>query len=296
MATDRCSVDIVVAVCNEVENLPRFVDGLSTLQWPEGCDYRILFIEDSSTDGTRDKLRELADIHEEVDYVLLVRGHGQVAALLFGLKRSGGDCVIAMDVDGGHPVEVIPEMVGRFLGGADVVQGVRMPQNRRPPVRRLGAWTHNLATRVLTGVGLEKQNVYFRLLSKEAKSALTENTRWSRFLRLNFSAMKGKKIDFVPIHSADRAYGESKFTITRLVRLSLDGILAMMSPARMTFWAALGLTASVLVGLQVGWLPAILLVLTVLLSTARFVWLSRFEPDAPLEVRETSLTGATHAR
>jgi glycosyltransferase involved in cell wall biosynthesis len=119
-------VDIVVAVRNEELTIPRFIDEVRSLRLPEGVRTRILFVEDGSTDQTLDLLRSQSRHDPSIQYYSLTNPFGQVGALSMGLAHASGDAVIMMDVDGSHPVDILPEMIAEFLAGADIVQGVRL--------------------------------------------------------------------------------------------------------------------------------------------------------------------------
>src|SRR4030066_1172687 len=97
-------VDILVAVRNEEKNIPEFITKINELT-PENVDINIIFLEDGSSDGTVELLRNLSKNSNNVNYISFENKYGQYAALTFGLIVSKSDVVITMDVDGGHPIE-----------------------------------------------------------------------------------------------------------------------------------------------------------------------------------------------
>lgn len=145
-------IEVIVPVRNEEQSIPVFLEHVAALRFPNGVDLRVVFVEDSSTDGTRPLLKRLARENPAVGYYTLARGFGQGAAVSFGLSRSTAEAVIMMDVDGSHPIDVLPQMVREFLGGARVVQCVRRTIADRKGYRRFGATLFHSLARALTGV------------------------------------------------------------------------------------------------------------------------------------------------
>jgi glycosyltransferase involved in cell wall biosynthesis len=244
ISPEQTVVDVVVAVRSEERTLSRFIEEVEALSLPQSVSLRVLFVEDSSTDGTVEVLRRLAQTHQWVSYWKLEKGYGQVPPILFGLTRSTGDAVVMMDVDGGHPVSVLSEMIGRFLEGAAIVQAVRRPFLARSLLRRLGAALYSFGVLVAAGVDLRRQNVYFRLLSRDFKAHFLANRRWSRFLRIGCPDDCRPPYALVYFDSAPRLAGESKYTLGRLVKSAVEGTLSLMSARRAAAWGLLLLAAA----------------------------------------------------
>ena len=104
------SVDVLVAVRNEEKTIPGFINKLNELV-PNDIKLNIIFLEDGSSDGTVELLKDLSKKFNNVNYISLDNKYGQYAALTYGLSLSKADAVITMDVDGGHPIETAIEMI-----------------------------------------------------------------------------------------------------------------------------------------------------------------------------------------
>jgi glycosyltransferase involved in cell wall biosynthesis len=279
------SVDVIVAVRNEEQNLPIFVEKLFALAFPPDVDVKVVFIEDSSTDGTRPMLRRLASEDPRVGYYMLARGFGQGPAIVFGLSRSTADAMIMMDADGGHPLEVLPEMVRHYLDGARVVQCVRNTLVNRKAYRDIGAATFQLFARSVTGVNTHEQNIFFRLVSADVAREIIRQPRYWRWLRFPLPRRAGD-LRKISVDSQERVLGESKYDFRRLVNLAIDGILSLIPPARFAVILVLvGIAASVLAWNGV-WLLALLAVGGVAWVVNRYRQLQRGEVLQQMQVVE----------
>src|ERR1039457_5397197 len=103
-------ISIIVPVFNEAAALTGFHAALKRVLTTLPHGFRILYVDDGSTDGTTQVLAELQDRDKTVTYLSFSRNFGHQAALTAGLENVDGDIVIMMDGDGQHPPELIPEM------------------------------------------------------------------------------------------------------------------------------------------------------------------------------------------
>jgi polyisoprenyl-phosphate glycosyltransferase len=289
MSTRR--IDLVVAVRNEERNIELFVEQVQALALPPAVEVGMIFVEDSSTDQTVPRLRRYAKEHANLRYFCLKRGFGQPAAIAFGMKQSQADAVIMMDVDGGHPTEIIPEMIRRFLGGAEIVQAVRTTSEKRSIYRNLGTWLFNTAFIVLAVVDTRTQNVYFRLVSKRVRDQFLSHPRWLHFLRINFPRQEGLQVEHVSFKAESRQHGESKYSLPRLIKLALLAPLSVISPGRFSLlMGLLGLAAAALLA-QRHFLTGGAAALLAAACIFQFREMSRESLLAKLEVRESGAPG-----
>ncbi|HKN08071.1 MAG TPA: glycosyltransferase, partial [Pseudomonadota bacterium] len=105
-------LSVVIPLLNERDNLRPLHDELARVLEGLGKSYEMLFIDDGSTDGSADVLREIKRGDPHVRVIRLARHSGQTAALACGLKHATGDAVVAMDADGQNDPSDIPRLVG----------------------------------------------------------------------------------------------------------------------------------------------------------------------------------------
>lgn len=279
-------VDVIVAVRNEEENIPLFINAVKGLNLPDSIEIGIIFIEDSSTDRTLELLRKYSEHDVKVSYYSLKKGYGQTAALAFGLERSKADAMITMDVDGGHPVQVIPVMINYFLEGADIVQGVRRKNEKRDFYRNVGTSIFNIIFFLLAGVNTHKQNVFFRLMSKEVSKKFLSNTRALYFFRTNFSKKECIHEKYVSFEPDCRIFGKSEYNFIRLAKFALKAPFSAMSAKRFFFIIFFTLLLILLCLLKGNTLFPVVLLLLIMLMLSTFYKISSINILDHLEVKE----------
>ena len=279
------SVDVIVAVRNEEQNLPIFVERLFALPFPSDVDVKVVFVEDSSTDGTHDVLRRLAGADPRVGYYILARGYGQGPAIVFGLSRSSADAMIMMDADGGHPLEVLPEMVRHYLDGARVVQCVRNTLANRKAYRDIGAATFELFARSLTGVDTHEQNIFFRLVTADVAREILRQPRYWRWLRFPLPRRAGE-LRKISVDSRERVFGQSNYDFHRLVNLAVDGILSLIPAVRFAVILGLLVLAASMLVRKGSWVLALLVGGGVIWLINRYLQLQRGEILQQMQVVE----------
>jgi len=281
-------IELIAAVRNEEACLPRFVSHVTALALPPSVRLSVLFVEDGSTDGTVAILRQLAADHASVSFISLVKGFGQCRALVFGMQCSEADAVIMMDVDDGHPVHVIPEMIARFMDGAEIVQAVRAALHSRKAYRRIGSRLFNLSMRVVTGEDIDRQNVYFRLVSRRIKNRIIRNRRWHCFLRLNLSGRHAPPAERVRFVAGDRQQGRSKYGFLRLLAFSVNGLLSLIPVARFGALLVAGAVVCVLLRQYSHGIPSVAVALAGGSLLGRYVALCNDRTVDRMQVKERS--------
>src|SRR5947207_8331920 len=118
-------LSVVLPAQNQAGNVAEILHALEPVLEPLDGDWEAIFVDDGSTDGTWEVLRDLASDDRHVRAVRLSRNFGHQTALSAGLSLAEGDAVITMDSDLQHPPSVIPQLLARGAEGYDVVYAVR---------------------------------------------------------------------------------------------------------------------------------------------------------------------------
>ena len=131
----------------------------------------MIFVDDGSSDGTRDILVRLAEADARVTFVELRRNFGQTPALAAGFDHAAGEIVIAMDGDLQHAPEDIPAMLKPLDEGYDLVSGWRKRRVDNFFIRRLPSATANWLMKKLSGVDIHDFGTTFKAYKRDLLAA-----------------------------------------------------------------------------------------------------------------------------
>lgn len=88
-------------------------------------DYELLFIDNCSTDGTREKLEQICSTNKKIKAIFNIKNFGQFNSPFYGLCQTSGDCTICMCCDFQDPVELIPKLVAQWEKGYKIVTAIK---------------------------------------------------------------------------------------------------------------------------------------------------------------------------
>jgi polyisoprenyl-phosphate glycosyltransferase len=186
-------------------------------------EFELVIVDDGSSDSTPALLDRIAAADPRVRVIHLSRNFGHQAALTAGLEHARGDVVAMLDADLQDPPELIPEMVARWSQGAEVVYAVRKQRSGETAFKLATAsWFYRLFNK-LARVDLEPNSGDFRLLDRRALDALLAMTERSRFLR-GMTVWVGFNQTAISYERDARHAGETKYTLRKMLRFSLDAI------------------------------------------------------------------------
>jgi len=235
---------LVVPAYNEAEVLPLLHQRLTAVMAPLAEPYEIIVVNDGSSDRTADVLAELAGADSHLRYLTLARNFGHQVALTAGLEHATGDAVITLDADLQHPPELIPELIGRWREGFEIVY------TERRDTAGVG-WSKKLTSRLFYAVinrasatQIPLGAADFRLLDRRVVLALRHLPERARFLR-GLIAWLGYRQTVVPFDAAERAAGQTKYTLGRMVRFAVDAVTSFSSlPLRLASYVGFAVSAA----------------------------------------------------
>jgi polyisoprenyl-phosphate glycosyltransferase len=214
-------LSVAAPVYNEEATVEEFHRRLSRAL--AGLPYELILVDDGSTDATAAILARLAAEDPAVRVIRLSRNFGHQAAITAGLDHARGDAVVMIDADLQDPPELIGEMLDRWREGADVVFAVRRARAGETRLKLATArWFYRLFAR-LAQVELHQNAGDFRLLDRGALEALLAMRERNRFLR-GMTSWVGFEQAAVTYEREPRHGGETKYTLRRMIRFSLDAI------------------------------------------------------------------------
>jgi polyisoprenyl-phosphate glycosyltransferase len=222
------TLTVISPVYNEAEVIESFFRALSKeldgLQ--EQYDSRILFVVDRSNDGTLDILKRIAAADGSVGILALSSRFGHQMSLLAGIDHADTDAVIMMDSDLQHSPSLIPALLERFEQGYDIVYTIREDEQELGIVKRLSARLFYRLINSLSKVQINESAADFRLISRRVLRVFqTQIRERNQFLRGLFSWVGFRSVG-VPFRVGTRAAGKSKYSLGRLIRFGMQGIVS----------------------------------------------------------------------
>lgn len=230
---------IVVPCYNEEEVLPETVRQLSVVmnRMKENgkiTSGRILFVDDGSKDKTWAIIAEQDKQNPWVSGIKLAHNVGHQYALLAGLEWASTHCdaAVSIDADLQDDVDAIEEMVDSFIGGADIVYGVRRERNTDTWFKKNTALLFYRLIRSM-GTDVVYNHADFRLMSRRALQALISYPEQNLFLR-GIVRLIGFNEAYVYYDRKSRFAGESKYPLKKMLAFAIDGITSFsVQPLRL---------------------------------------------------------------
>ena len=221
-------ISVIVTCYNEQEAIPFFYDEIVKISkiMENDAEFEYLFINDGSKDKTINVLRELAKRDERVKYVSFSKNFGKEAAMYAGLEKSSGDYIAVMDVDLQDPPELLVQMFQDLESGEyDCVATRRVSRKGEPPIRSLFAKLFYSMINKISKTEIVDGARDYRLMTRQMVDAILEVKEYNRFSKGIFSWV-GFNTKWLEYENVERRAGETKWSFWKLLKYSLDGIVA----------------------------------------------------------------------
>lgn len=221
-------ISVIVPCYNEQEAIPFFYDEIVKISkiMENDAEFEYLFINDGSKDKTINVLRELAKRDERVKYVSFSKNFGKEAAMYAGLEKSSGDYIAVMDVDLQDPPELLVQMFQDLESGEyDCVATRRVSRKGEPPIRSLFAKLFYSMINKISKTEIVDGARDYRLMTRQMVDAILEVKEYNRFSKGIFSWV-GFNTKWLEYENVERRSGETKWSFWKLLKYSLDGIVA----------------------------------------------------------------------
>ena len=237
---------VVVSVYNEEAALPLCHERLTEVLRESGRDYTLLFVNDGSRDRSAEILDRFAAEDTRVRVLHLSRNFGHEAAMIAGIDYAEG-AVICMDADLQHPPQCIPAILAKLDEGFDVISMVRTANRSAGIIKNITSSAFYGVMNALSGTRFEKNASDFFAVSARAAEVLRRDYRERvRFLR-GYVQSLGFRSTALQYEAAERAAGQSKYSLAKLFRFSMNTIMSFSDlPLRLGIYAGI---ASGLLGL-----------------------------------------------
>lgn len=214
---------VVAPIFNEVENIPHLYERLKKVMTGLRSSWELILVDDGSTDGSTEAVRNLARKDRRVRPVIFARNFGHQIAITAGWDYSRGDAVVIIDADLQDPPEAIPELVKKWQTGFDVVYAVRAEREGESWFKKLAASAFYRIIYRITDVKIPVDTGDFRLMDRRVVEVLKTMRERHRFPR-GMSAWVGFRQIGVPYKRSSRLAGVTKYPFRKMLLLALNAI------------------------------------------------------------------------
>ncbi|MBN2146643.1 MAG: glycosyltransferase family 2 protein [Anaerolineales bacterium] len=214
---------IVCPIFNEIGNLPELYRRVKEALQPLNEPWELILVDDGSTDGSTELMRQLAKQDSHVRPVIFARNFGHQIAVTAGLDYARGQAVVIMDSDLQDPPEVLPELIAKWREGFEVVYAIR---SEREGETWFKLFTASLFYRLIyriTDVNIPMDTGDFRLLDRKVVNVMNQMRERHRFLR-GMSVWVGFRQTGIYYRRAARFTGDTKYPLKKMIKFASDAI------------------------------------------------------------------------
>jgi glycosyltransferase involved in cell wall biosynthesis len=245
------SFSIIIPVFNEEAVLPVLLRRLDLMLDRLSEPAEAIFVDDGSGDSGPIMLQALAKRDPRYRYIGLSRNFGHQIAITAGMDAAQGRAIIVMDADLQDPPEVVEQLIAKWREGNDVVYARRLSRAGESRFKRGTARLFYRLLGSISSVDIPADVGDFRLIDRKVLDALRQMPEQNRFVR-GMVAWLGFRQAEVTFHRLERAAGETKYPLFKMMRLATNAALGFSdTPLRLAIWC--GLLVSGLALFYGGW-------------------------------------------
>lgn len=255
-------LSVIVPCYNEEESVADFYDELmknSGFFKERNLEVEILYIDDGSKDGTVAEVKKLHEKDERVRLISFSRNFGKEAGIYAGLQNAKGDYLVVMDVDLQDPPALLPEMFSYIDQGYDSVATRRVTRKGEPIIRSFFARMFYKLMRKISSTEIVDGARDYRLMTRQVADAILSMEEYNRFTK-GIYGWVGFQTKWLEFENVERKKGETKWSFWKLLKYSVEGILAF-STVPATFASVVGILFCML---------AFLFIVVIIVRTAIF--------------------------
>lgn len=221
-----CSEHMLSAVVDEIK---------STMETISRYEYEIVLVDDCSPDGTYAVICELASRNAHITGISMSRNFGQHAALMAGFHFAQGDIVVCLDDDGQTPASEVEKLLEKIEANYDVVFA-SYERKMQSPFRNWGSWTNSKMTEIMLG---KPHNLVINSYFAMRRFVMLEMLRYEHCYPYvaGLVLRTTKNICNVPVLHRQREYGQSGYTMKKLLSLWMNGFTSFsVKPLRIAIY------------------------------------------------------------
>ncbi len=214
-------ISVFLPVLNEEPNLVPLHEKLDVALRSLARPAEIIYVDDGSTDGSLEVLRQLARLDRRVRVVALRRNYGQTAAMAAGIHAARGEVLIPMDADLQNDPADIVRLLEKLDEGFDVVSGWRKNRQDRLFTRKIPSMLANRLISWIGGVPLHDYGCSLKAYRRESLADVHLYGEMHRFIPI-YASWAGARVAEIPVEHHARTMGQSKYGLSRTVKVVFD--------------------------------------------------------------------------
>ncbi len=216
-------VSIVVPMYNEEDNVEPLYAAV-TAAMPEHIRYELICVDDCSSDETLSRLAKITAADDRVRAISLGHNAGQTPAMVAGIDHAQGGIIVTMDGDLQNDPSDIPMLLEEIAEGYDIVVGYRLKRQDRLITRKIPSWIANRIIAKVTGVSIRDNGCSLKAYRAKVIQGVPLYSEMHRFIPA-MTSLAGTRVKQVPVKHHARIYGESKYGLSRTIRVIGDLIV-----------------------------------------------------------------------
>ena len=241
-------ISIITPTYNEIENVEKLYSEIKNEFVKMNCDYEHIIIDNNSTDGTINKIKDLASKDKNLKLIINSKNYGHIRSPFYGLLQSSGDASILMAADFQDPIELIPKYIDKWKKGNKIVLGEKTSSDENQLKFSIRKLFYNFLSRI-SDFELTKNTTGSGIFDKSVVEKLKKINDPYPYFRGLISEI-GEEIKTIKFNQPLRRFGRTKNNISTLYDVGILGIVKH-SRKPLRFMVLLGFVSSI-VGFLVG--------------------------------------------
>ncbi len=221
--TKKITHSVVAPIYNEIEIVDEFCKRVTEVMGSAGETWELVLVDDGSTDGSTERILELASANKNIRPVIFARNFGHQIAITAGWDYARGETITIIDADLQDPPEVILDLIEKWKEGYEVVYAVRAEREGESWFKLATASLFYRLIYRITDVEIPLDTGDFRLMDRKVVNVLKTMSERHRFPR-GMSAWVGFRQIGVEYKRAARFAGETKYPFSKMFKLALNAI------------------------------------------------------------------------
>ncbi|VAW52952.1 Glycosyl transferase, family 2 [hydrothermal vent metagenome] len=215
------ALSIIAPLYNERDSVTPLYEAIVKSVDRMGINYEILFVDDGSKDDTVAVASKLAASDKRLRVIKFRRNYGQTPAMAAGIDNAKGKILVTLDGDLQNDPDDIPELVAKIEEGYDIVVGWRHKRQDKLISRKLPSKAANWLIGKITGVPIKDNGCSLKAYRANVIKHIPLYSEMHRFIPA-MTSLAGTRIAEIKVKHHARAFGESKYGLTRIYKVFVD--------------------------------------------------------------------------